>query len=259
MFRILLVTVTLLVFASCATTTTPAAPAPSPTPPVSLAGTSWTVLAVNGAPVNPSAVPTLEFSAEQVSGTGGCNRYFGGYTLTGANLVIAQLGSTQMACDPAVMDAEQEFLSALQEAATVRLNGADLEILDSPGTVLVAASPAPVATPAPLLGTTWTLTTFIEGEAAGSLLADTTITLVIAADTVSGKACNTYRGQVTQDGSAFAVGPLATTKMACPEDGVMAQEARYLDVLGKVTSMTLNAAGLTLTTPDGQALVYSAE
>lgn len=259
MRRTVLLTLALLLLTSGCAGTTPAAPAPAPTPPATLAGTAWTVTGVNSTPVAGGAVPTLDFSTDQVSGTGGCNRYFGGYTLSGSALTVAQLGSTQMACETAVMDAEQAFLAALQKAASVRLNGTDLEIVDAAGAVVVAAAPTPVATPRPLLGTTWHLTTFIDDEAASSLVAATTITLLIETDTVSGKACNTYRGEVTQDGSAVAVGPLATTKMACPEEGVMEQEARYLAVLGKVTTLALDAGGLTLTTADGQALVYTAE
>jgi hypothetical protein len=117
---------------------------------------------LEGAPPLVGTTPTAEFSADQISGSAGCNTYFGTYTLSGSDISIGDLASTEMACmDPeGVMEQDQVFLSALQSAASFRLNGERLELLDESGSVVLAfdppsavsAAPTPVpptATPAP--------------------------------------------------------------------------------------------------------------
>ncbi|MCH8500842.1 MAG: META domain-containing protein [Aliidiomarina sp.] len=58
---------------------------------------------------------TLYFDGERVSGSTGCNRYFGGYELTGENLVFGNLGVTKMACDGPRNEAEQAFLAVIND------------------------------------------------------------------------------------------------------------------------------------------------
>lgn len=247
----------LFAMAVLATLTACAAPiAGTPAASVTLPGTSWVVTQIGDKTVQSDAPPTMSFKEGQVSGSTGCNRYFGPVTITGSKVSIGQVGSTQMACEQPLMDQEQRFLTALASVTTAQNSGTGLELLDASGAVVLKLAPPPVVTPKPLTGTTWTLTTFVKGDVAESPVADTSITMRIDGDQLSGKACNSYGGTVTQDGSSFKVGPLRSTKMACPGDGVMEQEARYLALLQSVTSMTLDEAGLTLTAPDGQALVY---
>ena len=67
---------------------------------------------------------TIEFiSAEQkMSGSAGCNSYFGGYAITGDNLSIpGPIGSTLMACPEEIMDQETEYLATLQEAESYNI------------------------------------------------------------------------------------------------------------------------------------------
>ena len=247
----------LFAMAVLATLTACTAPiAGTPAPSVTLPGTTWVVTHISGTAVQTDAPPTMSFKDGQVSGSTGCNRYFGPVTITGSKVSIGQVGSTQMACEQPLMDQEQRFLTALASVATAQSTGTGLELLDASGAVVLKLAPAAVVTPRPLTGTMWTLTTFVMGDIAESLVADTSITMRIDGDQLTGKACNSYGGTVTQNGSSFRVGPLRSTKMACPGEGVMGQEARYLALLQSVTSMTLDEAGLTLTAPDGQALVY---
>ncbi len=53
----------------------------------------------------------------EVMGHGGCNRFFGSYTLSGDALVFGPLASTRMACRD--MAAENEFMAALNSARTI--------------------------------------------------------------------------------------------------------------------------------------------
>ena len=59
-------------------------------------------------------------------------------------------------------------------------------------------------------------------------LPGTELTAVFRLTKVAGSSgCNTYQGPYTTNGIVAAIGPLATTRMACAED-VMAQETAFL-------------------------------
>lgn len=83
-------------------------------------------------------------------------------------------------------------------------------------------------------------------------------TLVIEADKVSGSTgCNRYNGTIAQGPSetSLEVGPLATTRMACPEP-LMAQEQAFLVRLAQAEVFQFLVGDLVLTGADG-ALVFS--
>ena len=52
-----------------------------------------------------------------VSGSSGCNTYNGRYSVSGDNLTISGVSTTQLACDQPIMDQEFAYVNALQSAA----------------------------------------------------------------------------------------------------------------------------------------------
>ena len=100
-----------------------------------LAGTGWSLNSFEPGRVPlPGTTITLAFDdSGAVSGNSGCNSYSGNYTVNGTSLSIGPLISTQMACEPDVMDQEQLYLSALQGAASFDLPGGQLVIFDAGG------------------------------------------------------------------------------------------------------------------------------
>lgn len=98
--------------------------------------------------------------------------------------------------------------------------------------------------------TTWRLET-VAGE---DVTAE--VTLQIAADgTVSGNAsCNQYTGQNTAVLPEFALGPVAVTRMACPD---MTTEAAYLAALALVTRAEMDDGRLVLSDADGSQMVFA--
>jgi heat shock protein HslJ len=89
------------------------------------------------------------------------------------------------------------------------------------------------------------------------VLADHPITLVIEADRWSGKApCNTYTAVATVDEGRVTLPPaIATTLMACLDDGVMEAERAYLDAFARVDGLLRAGDRLVLRGP-GVELVY---
>lgn len=67
-------------------------------------------------PMLPIGELTVEFSGDRISGSGGCNRFMGGYKVQDKNLSIGPLASTFKACESAIMTQESQYLAALQGA-----------------------------------------------------------------------------------------------------------------------------------------------
>lgn len=75
----------------------------------------WTVEALEGAALPATAEVDITFdpASGQVFGTSGCNRYAGGFTLTGEGLSFGAAAGTMMACPEDQMAVEQTFLRGL--------------------------------------------------------------------------------------------------------------------------------------------------
>ena len=224
--------------------------------PPSLAGTAWDLAQYAPAgtaeltPVPEGVTPTAEFTEDQISGSGGCNRFSGGYTTDGDTIEIGPLASTAMACVGDAGQVETDYLARLDEAATYAITDGALTISNGTGQVVLSYTEA---VPITLTGTTWSATGINTGtDAVSSLVAGTTVTAVFAEDgTISGNAgCNTYNGTYEASGKDLTIGPLATTRMACEPD-VSEQEANYLAALGRVTTYTIRGDQLELRDDEG--------
>lgn len=101
----------------------------------------WKVEEIGGQAVIAQSETSITFNLDgSVHGNSSCNRFFGGFTLTGEGLTISDTGGTMMACDPELMDQEQRFLSSLE---TVRrfesMPDGRLRLIDDDGRAVVSA------------------------------------------------------------------------------------------------------------------------
>jgi len=71
---------------------------------------------------------TAEFAGDRLSGSGGCNRFSGGFEASDASLAIGPLASTFKACEEAIMQQEVKYLQALQEAQRYEVDRDGLQI-----------------------------------------------------------------------------------------------------------------------------------
>ena len=176
-------------------------------PAATLTDMTWVMTAYLGAEgeqvdVLPDTRVTASFADGQVSGTSGCNRYFGSYETDGsASLVFGPLGSSMMLCFPdEVMLQETAFLANMSSVAAYEIVNGQLLLQDAAGqTVLVFNGEQPIT----LTNTTWVVTDYNNGnQAVVSVAADSEMTAVFAEDgTMSGSAgCNNYRATYETDG-----------------------------------------------------------
>lgn len=71
--------------------------------------------------IKPTEKPiTLDFDEKnnKLSGSAGCNQYFGKYSINNNNLKAGPMGSTQMYCTEEIMEQEMRFLHLLGEGVT---------------------------------------------------------------------------------------------------------------------------------------------
>jgi heat shock protein HslJ len=237
-----------LVLGGC-TAVVPASPAPS------LAGTAWVVTEISGEPTLADFQPTMNFGAAgELNGDNGCNLYTSTYTLDGTALTIGPVAQTEMAClDGGRSEQEAAFSTALGSVASVRGNAEGVELLDAGDQVVLRLAPVP---PLSLAGTSWQLGGLVDGSTASAPVEGAPVSLQFTADTLSGKACNTFNAGYTLDGDTLTVGALATTRMMCGGDGVMEQEALVLEILGGESTVTVNRGVLVITDADGRGLQF---
>ncbi|MCC5897037.1 MAG: META domain-containing protein [Phormidium sp. BM_Day4_Bin.17] len=75
----------------------------------------WQLSRWNQALLNPELPPiSLELNSDGVSGSAGCNRYFGSIgSQEGRRLELGQLASTRRGCEASIMDRESRYLQSL--------------------------------------------------------------------------------------------------------------------------------------------------
>jgi putative lipoprotein len=100
-------------------------------------GIEWKLESLKGNPValKSGSSITLSFdgSSAKISGTGVCNKYFGGYAKTDDALAFSGIGSTKMMCDDNIN--ESDYFSMLGTVDSYKLSGGKLT-LKSKGTAV---------------------------------------------------------------------------------------------------------------------------
>jgi len=247
-----------LLMAACAPLPAPFVVGDSATGPTQggdLEGRSWTLASLAGAEV--IGTVTVTFNEGQLSGSAGCNSYFGSYQLDGQSITIGPMGMTEMFCmDEGVMDQEMAFLAALGQASSFNVEGDSLTIETGAGPLVFVVTPEPEALP--LEGTLWSLTSFADAGAVKSLLVGTEITVQFAGGEVKGTAgCNNYFGGYELDGDSISFGYLASTMMMC-EEGVSQQEMEFLTAMQTARSFQISGDQLEVV-HEGGTLIFAGE
>lgn len=234
------------------------APPPGPAAPA-LTDTAWAVTAIKGSPTAADQHPTMTFTAERYGGNTGCNSFSGEFTQNGSSLTLRPAAVTEMAClDGRIMTQEAQFLAALGEVASITSTSAGAEALNASGQSVLSLTKAPTPSPRPLVGTTWKLTGIRSGGTSASVVADSTVTLTLAASSYTGRVCNTFGGELTTNGDQITFSAPHSTKMACRPPELAAQETAVLGTLATVVSWTISGTSLSLSAPDGSGLDFVA-
>jgi heat shock protein HslJ len=186
----------------------------------------------------------LTFRDGGVQASAGCNSMAGPYRIDGGRLIADRLATTEMACDPALME-QDRWLADLLNGATIGLDGDTLTL--TKGINRLTLLDREVADPdRPLAGTRWVVDGLVSGGSVASVPAGVVAALTFGDGRVDVEAgCNTGGGGIRVTGTTIEVGPVALTKMAC-EPARMAVEQAIVTVLSGTVGYTIEAGTLTL-------------
>jgi heat shock protein HslJ len=159
----------------------------------------------------------------------------GQYTITDSTLhLTGPMSQTEMACDAALMD-QDAWIAAFIDGAAMTTDGQML-VLTNDGVTLTFMDEAVTNPDRPIEGTTWVVEGLVQNQAVSSVPAGLTSTLVFADGKVAYAGCNSGSGTATIGDGTITFGPMATTRMACPQPA-MDLESFVLGVLtGEVRS-----------------------
>lgn len=139
--NLLLALVTLIGTIGCTIQPPPATAEPT-SAGSALVGSNWILVSLNGVEPLADSTITLRFGTDgQVSGSSGCNRYFGGYRLSDpAQLEIGPLAGTRKFCRGALGEQERRYLDALH-ATTGYARGEGLRLFQTTGALEFRPAP----------------------------------------------------------------------------------------------------------------------
>jgi heat shock protein HslJ len=189
-------------------------------------------------------VVSLRLQDGQASGTGGCNRYFAGYTLDGLSLTFGPVGATEMFCEGAAGEVETAYFANLASVASWSSDGASLSLADANGVPILEYEAAPEAS---ILGG-WVASGVNNGNDA-VVTSETTpsVTAIFQEDgSLTGfDGCNDYSTTYELlDGGGISISDaIATTRMACASDALSEQVAQYQKALVSATSWAVDVRG----------------
>jgi heat shock protein HslJ len=217
-----------------------------------LTGKFWALTELMGKPPVAGTGISAQFTTDsKVSGSAGCNRYNGTYTVSGSNITFfSPLATTMVMCEQTVMDQESAYLKALGEAKTFAIRGDQLTLAGADGAVLAVYK----VQSQDLAGSNWEATNFNNGQqAVVGVLEGTTLTASFGKDgRLTGNAgCNNYNGPYKVNGTQIAIGPLASTMKACSDPaGIMDQETQFTAALQSAATYQIEGNVLELRTKD---------
>jgi len=212
---------------------------------VDLAGT-WILTSLNGQNANDifkGRIPSLmlNFDTNQVNGNGGCNTYFGKFTFENGIFTAPNVASTMMACS--FENREGDFYAMLGKENSLAVVDGVLTFTNNG--VKVAEFVKGIDTG--MLYGQWTLQS-IDGENMSTLFPESskkpTIEFYAVEKRLTGNAgCNNYNAPYTVNGMMLEVGPIMSTKMACPN---LAGEDKFTNALSGTSTIEVTADQLKL-------------
>jgi|SRR5215472_10905260 len=109
--------------------------------------THWRLVRLRDTPVVAASLQREAFlvlnpGSRRATGSGGCNQISGSYKLKGDRLTFGHMSVTTKACTRG-METEKDFLAALRHATKWNIEGPNLELRDTGGTLLARFEQGP--------------------------------------------------------------------------------------------------------------------
>jgi heat shock protein HslJ len=218
--------------------------------------TGWVLAKLNNQAVMADSIITLNFEDGNIAGTDGCNRYHTSYTLNADKFNINKnIATTMMACPEPITQQASAYITALTEVASYKVDAQQLTLMNASGKTLASFTKQNRE----LGGTSWLVTGSNNGNlAVVSTLIDSKLTANFSTDgKLTGSAgCNNYTASYEVSGKNIKIGSVASTRKMCAKpDGVMEQEAQFLQALITASNYRFDGNRLELRTTDNALAV----
>jgi len=221
-------------------------------------GSEWQLTALHHDDVVSSVISgseiTLIFHEESISGSAGCNRYMGSYSVDGAGISIGAIGATKMFCGEAgIMEQEGRYISLLGEAEAIAVDGVRLTLSDADGSPLLTFERITEPGEPSLTGVQWRLVSIMEKGSVLEAIPERAVTATFDGERISGSGgCNSYSAGYQIDGSMLVIDHPVSTLVYCQSPpGLMDQENRFFSLLPKMDLYIIEDGSLTLSSADG--------
>ncbi len=204
----------------------------------------WDLLSINGQPFSGTDKPYIVFTGagkNSVTGFGGCNMMFGGFTLSGTDSIhIRPLGATMMACD--ALTTETAMLDALIDATNWKIENQELtlskngvELIAFTGVTLQIIEEAATMR----INGTWELNYLndLRGPLTSAFPQGLPTLIINMPNTkaTGNGGCNDYSADIKIENNNLHFGPISATKMFCANNA----EHIFFGNLSKVTAWSL--------------------
>lgn len=193
----------------------------------------------------------------EVGGTAACNHYGGTAEVGDGTIAFGAMMSTEMACEPfEAMELEQLYLRSLLDVTSYAVAG-DTLTLTGPDVEWRFDRLPPVPT-AELVGTTWSLDTYLTGDTASHLAGMEDATLTLRADgTLTGSTgCRELAGEWVERGAEIVLTDFRA-EGDCPAERESLDTA-VVTVLGDGFTVEIDGNRLTVWSSGGEGLSYVA-
>jgi heat shock protein HslJ len=159
-----------------------------------------------------------------------------------------------MACPEPAMAVEKAFMAAFSGTLTSNVAGNRLSLTPAAGGNALQFELEPKPS---LAGVKWEVTGYNNGrQAVVSPQLGTQLSVTFKDGQVSGNSgCNRFHGPFKAEGNSLSIGPLATTRMLCSAEGVMAQEQAFLAALQTATTWAIDRGMLDVHRKDGERVL----
>jgi heat shock protein HslJ len=220
-----------------------------------LSGRTFVATQVTGHDLVPGSELRLTFDGDLLVVAAGCNSMRSGYTFDGGRLAwTGEPAATMMACEDELMAQDDWIAGLLGEGVEAEAAGDDLVLTSGDVRIDLVAEGAgadgggAAGSSPSLYGTTWTLTSIIDGEGASSVPAGVEpATLTFAEDGSVGlfTGCNSGSTSVEITDTSAVFAPPMTTLIGCEGDAA-AVEAAVVAVVDGQVDLVLDGDQLTL-------------
>jgi heat shock protein HslJ len=251
---------TTLALAACGASDDDAAPVTDPSPPtqappttqppVDLDGREMLSTSVEGYPLVEGTVIRLSFADGALSANAGCNTIFGGYQVDEDRLVLSELGTTEMACEPELMAQDRWLTDILNLEPRIALDNDTLTMRGAGGATLEFMDRSVVEPDLPIENTRWVLDGIRTQDAVSTVPEGVVASITIEGDQALVEAgCNRGSASVAIGEDTITFGPLALTKMMC-EPPAMEVESAISTVFDGEVTYRIDADRLTVDSAD---------